>query len=119
MRKATIKDKYYNYYRRYFSADLFNKLYSELMTNHLCQPQKRIINHQVYDSKRLSCTFSSDTNDQENPLDNKKKSKPLFSYEHMASFTWKDCPLIEAIKIQLEKEFNTNLDYCLAHCYPN
>lgn len=94
-----IKDKYYDYYPRFFPDTMFNPLLKELLDK--C----------VANSSRFSCTFSGGS------VGDSKS--PLFSYDSMPSFNWASSPAIEAIKTILENDLKTHFDYCLAHVYPD
>lgn len=102
-----IRGSFYTHYCRYFRKISFNQLYTQLEDK--CHSYPISLNGKVYTSKRFSCTFS-------NGVSGESTAK-LFSYTHLKNFKWEEAPLVNYIKLRLEKKFNTHFDYVLCHIY--
>lgn len=62
-----------------------------------------------FPSKRISCVVGGKKFN--------KVSSSYFSYENLDKFSWKDLPVLNDIKSQLEEKLDTKYDYCLCHIY--
>jgi alkylated DNA repair dioxygenase AlkB len=107
--QLVVVSEWWDYYPIFIDPCVFELLYSEV--SNTCKIHKINVYGKQYNSKRMSCYFTS--------MVNVTPTSKNYNYGDLPSFDWEVSPTISIIKEMIEKMLNTHYDYCLVHIYRN
>src|SRR4051794_35917764 len=100
--QLVVENEWWDYYPILFDPSIFNTLYNEV--SQMCKTYKVNVNGKEYDSKRMSCYFTSLTG---NSITSHSQN---FNYGNLPAFEWNASFVVNSIKARVEKFLKTHYD---------